>query len=153
VAAGWLHAATHSGGGVGATSRPHPAIRRIHKDRTAFRADIAFATGARTTQIAPLAVVDRLGSKWGFVADGPSHNLGTEAVMRAGDTIENPLSGEKIRFDVTDAESAGRYLSGRILLAPLGGGPPEHVHPEQVGRGLPGADVRRLTRHGASRRA
>jgi len=49
--------------------------------------------------------------------------------VRAGDTIENPLSGERITFDVTAAESQGRYLRGKILLAPLGAGPPEPVHP------------------------
>jgi quercetin dioxygenase-like cupin family protein len=50
-------------------------------------------------------------------------------MVRAGDTIENPLSGERIRFDVTGAESDGQYFRGRIVLAPHGAGPPEHVHP------------------------
>jgi len=49
-------------------------------------------------------------------------------MVRAGDTIENPLSGERIRFDLTGYETDGRYLSGRIELAPHGVGPPEHVH-------------------------
>lgn len=46
----------------------------------------------------------------------------------AGDTIENPRSGERIEFHVTGAESDGKYFKGRILLAPNGVGPPEHVH-------------------------
>lgn len=50
-------------------------------------------------------------------------------MARAGDTIENPLSGERIHFRVTGAETGGAYFSGRIVLAPLGAGPPEHVHP------------------------
>lgn len=50
-------------------------------------------------------------------------------MARAGDTIENPLSGERIRFDVTAAESGGEYMSGRIVLAARGSGPPLHVHP------------------------
>jgi len=50
-------------------------------------------------------------------------------VARAGDTIENPLSGERIHFEVTGTESRGEYLAGRIRLAGLGAGPPEHVHP------------------------
>ena len=50
-------------------------------------------------------------------------------MIHAGDTIENPSSGERITFDTTAAESDGRYLAGRIRLAPHGLGPPEHVHP------------------------
>lgn len=50
-------------------------------------------------------------------------------MARAGDTIENPRSGERIRFQVTGAESDGAYFSGRIVLAGHGAGPPEHVHP------------------------
>lgn len=41
----------------------------------------------------------------------------------------NPLSGERIHFDVTAAETDGAYLEGRIEFAPHGAGPPEHVHP------------------------
>lgn len=51
-------------------------------------------------------------------------------MARAGDTIENPLSGERIAFEVTGAETGGQYLAGEILLAPNGPGPPEHVHPK-----------------------
>lgn len=50
-------------------------------------------------------------------------------MAQAGDTIENPPSGERITFDVTGEESGGEYLKARILLAPFGVGPPEHVHP------------------------
>ena len=50
-------------------------------------------------------------------------------MARAGDTIENPLSGERITFEETGAETGGQYLAGKILLAPKGVGPPEHVHP------------------------
>jgi quercetin dioxygenase-like cupin family protein len=51
-------------------------------------------------------------------------------MARAGDTIENPLSGEQITFEETGAETGGQYLAGKILLAPKGIGPPEHVHPK-----------------------
>lgn len=50
-------------------------------------------------------------------------------MARAGDTIENPLSGELIIFEKTGAETNGEYLSGKIVLAPQGIGPPEHIHP------------------------
>lgn len=55
-------------------------------------------------------------------------------MARAGDTIENPLSGERITFEETAAETGGRYLAARILLAPGGPGPPEHVHPNMEER-------------------
>lgn len=50
-------------------------------------------------------------------------------MARAGDTIENPLSGERITFQETGAETGGRYLAAEIRLAPHGVGPPRHVHP------------------------
>ena len=53
----------------------------------------------------------------------------TRSMARAGDVIENPFSGEWIRFDETSAETGGEYLAGEIVLAPHGIGPPEHVHP------------------------
>lgn len=46
-----------------------------------------------------------------------------------GDIIENPLSGERIIFEQTGAETDGQYLAGKIYLAPRGVGPPEHIHP------------------------
>jgi len=50
-------------------------------------------------------------------------------MAKAGDVIVNPLSGEQISFDKTGAETNGEYFSGRIVLAPQGIGPPEHIHP------------------------
>lgn len=50
-------------------------------------------------------------------------------MARAGDIIENPLSGERITFEPTGAETNGEYLSGKIYRAPRGVGPPEHIHP------------------------
>ncbi|MDQ7053772.1 MAG: cupin domain-containing protein [candidate division KSB1 bacterium] len=50
-------------------------------------------------------------------------------MAKAGDVIENPLSGEKIFFDKTGEETNGESLCGRIVLAPQGIGPPEHIHP------------------------
>ncbi len=50
-------------------------------------------------------------------------------MARAGDVIENPVSGERIAFEKTGAETDGSYLAGEIVLAPHGAGPPEHVHP------------------------
>lgn len=50
-------------------------------------------------------------------------------MARAGDVIENPLSGERIAFEKTGFETDGEYSAGEIVLAPHGAGPPEHVHP------------------------
>jgi quercetin dioxygenase-like cupin family protein len=50
-------------------------------------------------------------------------------VARAGDVIENPLSGERISFEKTGAETDDEFFSGEIVLAPHGIGPTEHVHP------------------------
>lgn len=51
-------------------------------------------------------------------------------MARAGDVIENPLSGERITFEQTGAETNGQYLAGKIYLTPGGVGPPEHIHPK-----------------------
>jgi mannose-6-phosphate isomerase-like protein (cupin superfamily) len=37
---------------------------------------------------------------------------------------------ERITFEETGAETGGQYLAGKILLAPKGVGPPEHLHPK-----------------------
>jgi mannose-6-phosphate isomerase-like protein (cupin superfamily) len=67
-------------------------------------------------------------------------------MAKTGDTIENPLSGERITFEETGVETGGRYLAARIVLAPKGVGPPEHVHPriEEQFRVVSGALSTRL---------
>ncbi len=40
----------------------------------------------------------------------------TRSMARAGDVIENPFSGERIRFGETSAETGGEYLAGDVLL-------------------------------------
>lgn len=55
-------------------------------------------------------------------------------MIQAGDIIENPLSGERITFEKTGAETGGAYLAGKIYLAAKGVGPPEHVHPKMEER-------------------
>lgn len=51
-------------------------------------------------------------------------------MARVGDIIENPLSGERITFEQTGAETNGECFTGKIYLAPRGVGPPEHIHPK-----------------------
>jgi mannose-6-phosphate isomerase-like protein (cupin superfamily) len=49
-------------------------------------------------------------------------------VARAGETIENPATGEKTTFVVTAAESDGALLQLDVVMAPGRPGPPVHVH-------------------------
>ena len=51
-----------------------------------------------------------------------------------GKTIENPLSGERITFRETAADTGGEYLEIDLHLAPGGKVPGLHVHPEQEER-------------------
>jgi quercetin dioxygenase-like cupin family protein len=52
----------------------------------------------------------------------------------AGQTIENPVSGERITFRKTAADTAGELLEFDIELTPDGAVPGMHVHPAQEER-------------------
>lgn len=52
----------------------------------------------------------------------------------AGQTIENPVSGEKITFIQTAADTDGELLEIELELSPDGAVPGAHVHPEQEER-------------------
>ena len=52
----------------------------------------------------------------------------------AGQTIENPLSGEKITFIQTAADTHGELLEIELELSPDGAVPGAHIHPEQEER-------------------
>lgn len=54
-------------------------------------------------------------------------------MANAGDTIENPLTGERITFLKTTRETNGELLRFEYLLPP-GFSIPEHVHPRQEER-------------------
>jgi quercetin dioxygenase-like cupin family protein len=49
-----------------------------------------------------------------------------------GQTIENPVSGERITFLQTARDTAGEKLEIELELAPDGHVPGAHVHPEQT---------------------
>jgi mannose-6-phosphate isomerase-like protein (cupin superfamily) len=51
-----------------------------------------------------------------------------------GQTISNPVSGEKITFLKTAADTAGELLEFELALSPDGHVPGAHVHPEQEER-------------------
>ncbi len=52
----------------------------------------------------------------------------------AGQTIENPVSGEKITFIQTAADTDGELLEIELELTPDGAVPGAHIHPEQEER-------------------
>jgi mannose-6-phosphate isomerase-like protein (cupin superfamily) len=53
------------------------------------------------------------------------------AVIRAGDTLVNPVSGETLTFVETSAETGGDYTVVECRVQPGGGVPMAHVHPHQ----------------------
>jgi mannose-6-phosphate isomerase-like protein (cupin superfamily) len=51
-----------------------------------------------------------------------------------GQTLENPVSGERITFTRTAADTGGELLAFDMTLSPDGNVPGTHVHPEQEER-------------------
>jgi len=52
-------------------------------------------------------------------------------MARQGDTLENPVTGERLAFRRTTAESGGAVLSFAYFLPAGGSVPLAHVHPRQ----------------------
>ena len=55
-------------------------------------------------------------------------------MAHAGQTIENPVSGERITFLQTSADTDGELLEIELELSPDGAVPGAHIHPEQEER-------------------
>ncbi|MDQ3934544.1 MAG: cupin domain-containing protein [Actinomycetota bacterium] len=55
-------------------------------------------------------------------------------MAHSGQIIENPVSGERIVFRKTAADTNGEYLEIDLYLAPDGHVPGAHVHPKQEER-------------------
>jgi quercetin dioxygenase-like cupin family protein len=55
-------------------------------------------------------------------------------MAHTGQIIENPVSGERIVFRKTSADTNGEYLEIDLYLAPDGKVPGAHVHPKQEER-------------------
>ena len=69
-------------------------------------------------------------------------------MIRAGDVIENPVTGERIVFRTTSAETNGEAVVVECFVAPRGAVAMAHVHPSQeerfeVVRGSVGFEVGR----------
>jgi len=52
-------------------------------------------------------------------------------VIRAGDTIENPVTGERLVFTATSAETCGEYVRFECFVEPSGFVAAAHLHPLQ----------------------
>ncbi len=52
-------------------------------------------------------------------------------MVRAGDTLINPVTGFRLHFRKTAAETGGELLELEATYAPFSARPPEHYHPEQ----------------------
>src|SRR5213595_53451 len=61
----------------------------------------------------------------------PSSKPEVTAVIRAGDTLANEITGETITFLETAADTNGEYTLIEVTVAPGGGVPMAHVHPLQ----------------------
>ncbi|HZU60264.1 MAG TPA: cupin domain-containing protein, partial [Solirubrobacteraceae bacterium] len=55
-------------------------------------------------------------------------------MAHTGQTIVNPVSGERITFLKTSADTGGEYLEIDVELTPDGAVPGMHVHPHQEER-------------------
>jgi mannose-6-phosphate isomerase-like protein (cupin superfamily) len=55
-------------------------------------------------------------------------------MIRKGDTIENPVTGEKLRFLETSTETDGEYVLVECTVRPNGTVAAAHVHPKQSER-------------------
>ena len=55
-------------------------------------------------------------------------------MARSGQSIENPVAGDRMIFHETSADSEGRRLVFELVLAPGAHGPPEHIHLHQEER-------------------
>jgi mannose-6-phosphate isomerase-like protein (cupin superfamily) len=55
-------------------------------------------------------------------------------MIRKGDTIENPVTGERMRFLETSAETSGEYVLVEVTVQPNGFVAAAHLHPSQTER-------------------
>ena len=52
-------------------------------------------------------------------------------MIRSGDTIENPITGERLVFTETSAETDGEYVRFECFVEPSGFVAAAHIHPLQ----------------------
>ena len=52
-------------------------------------------------------------------------------MIRAGESIENPVTGERLVFTATSAETGGEYVRFECFVEPSGSVAAAHIHPFQ----------------------
>jgi hypothetical protein len=52
-------------------------------------------------------------------------------MIRTGDTIENPITGERMTFRKTSADTGGEAVVVEVVVQPNGAVAAAHVHPSQ----------------------
>ena len=55
-------------------------------------------------------------------------------MIRTGDSIANPVTGETVTFQWTSADSDGELVIAEVTLEPGGSAPGAHVHPTRPRR-------------------
>ncbi len=58
----------------------------------------------------------------------------TTSTLRAGDVLENPVTGERILFRRTAAQTGGELVDIEVTVKEGGGVAASHVHPYQTER-------------------
>jgi quercetin dioxygenase-like cupin family protein len=61
-----------------------------------------------------------------------SIELRRHTMIRSGDTLHNPVTGEVIRFVETAADTGGEYVLIEVVVEPNGAVAAAHVHPYQT---------------------
>jgi quercetin dioxygenase-like cupin family protein len=56
----------------------------------------------------------------------------TRAMIAAGETVENPVTGERLTFHETALGTGGAYVRFEAVIAPGGRLPAAHIHPKQT---------------------
>src|SRR5438034_6848353 len=56
------------------------------------------------------------------------------AMIAAGQTVENPVTGERLTFHETARETGGEYVRFEAVISPGGTLASAHVHPNQTER-------------------
>jgi quercetin dioxygenase-like cupin family protein len=68
------------------------------------------------------------------IVQPPAHHAGDAPRVRPGQTVENPITGERFTFIHTAATTGGELLAFDFALKPGGAVPMPHVHPIQTER-------------------
>src|ERR687890_2720602 len=69
---------------------------------------------------------------WGFNGSMTCRHRTEPTMITPGQTLENPVTGERFTFTHTAASTGGELLAFELALRPGGAVPIPHVHPIQT---------------------